>query len=156
MGRRLFFGCVPLLWGVVASCSDATAPAGAVVITVSPDTVHVAQGQAASFSITERTPAASKTWVWPDRLDLESELTPGDWRAVADITNSNPYLNSALGDASTTTANGEVMTWSPRQVSVNPGRYRVRLTFRVSAPNATQATGDAFTATSNVFVVASP
>jgi len=156
MGRRMAIGGALLVGGVLASCSDATGPSSAVAITVSPDTVHVAPGQAASFSITERTPPGSKTAIWPDRLDLESESTPGDWRAVADLTNSNPYLTGALGDASTTTANGEATTWIPRQVSVNPGRYRVRLTFHVSALNATEATGDAFVVTSNAFVVVSP
>jgi hypothetical protein len=155
MGWRMFFGCALLCGGVLASCSDATAPSG-IVVTVSPDTVHIAPGQAASFSVSARTPPAGTTWVWPDRLDLESEPTPGDWRAVADITDSNPYLTSALGDASTTSRSGAVAAWMPRQASLNPGRYRVRLTFHMSAPNATQETGDVFTVTSNTFVVVPP
>jgi ABC-type uncharacterized transport system auxiliary subunit len=41
MARRLFLCCALLLCAVIASCSDATAPAESFIIAVSPDTVHI-------------------------------------------------------------------------------------------------------------------
>jgi hypothetical protein len=154
MARRVIFGWVLLLGGVIASCSDATVPAGSIRVT--PDTVHVAQGQEASFSILQRTPPLDPTRVVQSRLDLESEVAPGEWRPVADVTNPGPYLTGAPADASSTAADGVVTTLSPRQALINPGRYRVRYILQVSTANASSSSSEVFDATSNVFVVVSP
>jgi len=154
MTRRLICGCVLLLGGVIGSCKDTTVPAGSV--RVSPDTVHVAQGQEASFSILQRTPPIDQTRVVQSRLDLESEVAPGEWRPVADVTNPGPYLTGALADASSTAADGVVTTLSPRHALIDPGRYRVRFILQVSTANASSSSSEVFDATSNVFVVASP
>ena len=150
MARRLLLSCLLLLCGVIASCSDSTAPAGGVRITVSPDTMHVVEGQA--MTLLYRISSASELKVWPSTPDLEIEATGGDWRAVVDSTAQ--YLQAALGDATSTADNGEIV--GVRRVTIGPGRYRLRLKFQLSALNATQPAGEVSMATSNVFVVVSP
>ena len=154
MARRLIVGWVLLLGGVIAGCRDATVPAGSVRVT--PDTVHVAQGEEASFSILQRTPPIDQTRVVQSRLDLESEVTPGEWRPVADVTSPGPYLTGALADASSTAADGVVTTLSTRHALINPGRYRVRYILQVGTANASSSSSEVFDVLSNVFVVASP
>jgi hypothetical protein len=151
MSLRYQFVCVLLLCGVIASCSDATAPAGALTIVVSPDTLHLEGGRT---SITYMLRAGARTAVWQVSQGLESEVTPGTWQAVDNSRYS--YLQGSLGDASTTAANGDAIALGNMTASVDPGRYRLLYSFRVSAPNATQATGDVFVATSNAFVAVSP
>lgn len=155
MARRLLFGCVMLLCGAIASCSDATAPSGTLLMVVSPDTVHFGLGIVPPYvTYRERIVSVARTKVWIAPPDVETELSPGQWSGSTDP--NNQYLQAALGNPSVWSAvtNADLVGVRSIFVRLVAGRYRVRQQFRVSAPDATQATGEVFVATSNPFVVA--
>ena len=159
--RRLLFGIALLLCGVVASCSDATAPVGTLVIEVSPDTVRdPSQGMVAQLvTYTERFVGAGQPKIWLNfRPDVESEVTPGVWRTVAGFGSdpNNLYLQAALGDAYAAVTKEDLSAQRSTYAPMAPGRYRLRQKFRLTAPNATEPTGEILEATSNVYVVVAP
>jgi hypothetical protein len=154
MARRLIFGCGLLLCGVIASCTDSTAPTATLLIEVSPDTVHIGQGVVPQFiTYSERLVSVVQAKVWITIPQLETEVTPGKWQALVDP--NNVYLQPALGDASPVTSS-DLSGVRSLYVPLVPGRYRVRQQYKVSAPNATDATGSFFMATSNPFIVVTP
>lgn len=157
--RRLLFGGALLLCGVVASCSDATAPVGTLVIEVSPDTVRdPSQGVVPQLiTYTERFVGAGQPKIWLDfGPDVESEVTPGVWRSVTKSDPDNLYLQPALGDAWAAVTKDDLRAERSTYAPMTPGRYRLRQKFRLTAPSATEPAGEIFEATSNVYVVVKP
>jgi len=144
--------CLLLLCGVLAGCSDATAPEGTFLVVVSPDTVPLAQGGGMQpfFTFRERFVSLGGK-VWVASPDMETEVTPGQWRLL-NGTPDSLYLQTPLGSMTSPT-NSDL--GAPRTIYffVPPGRYRLRQRYQVTASNATQGTGEVFVATSNVFVV---
>ena len=155
MARRLFFGGVMLLCSLVASCRDATAPEAGLLITVSPDTVHIGQAVVPPFiRYTERFVSAGSSKVWITTPALESEVTPGKLQTLNDP--NNLYLQAALGDAWAAVTGNDLAAERTFYVPIAPGRYRLRQQFRVTSPSTADVTGDIFVATSNPFVVVTP
>jgi hypothetical protein len=159
--RRLLFGGALLLCGVVASCSDATAPVGTLVIEVSPDTVRdPSQGVVPQLiAYTERYVGAGQPKIWLDiGPEVESEVTPGVWRTVAGFGSdpNNLYLQPALGDAWAAVTKDDLRAERSTYAPMTPGRYRLRQKFRLTAPSATEPAGEILEATSNVYVVMAP
>ena len=161
--RRLFFGGVLLLCGVVAGCSDATAPLGTLVIRVAPDTVRdPSRGVVPQLiTYTARFVGAGQPKIWiAYRPDVESEVTPGVWRSVTESDPNNVYLQPALGDptlgAWVALTKDDLGTERSAYVPMTPGRYRLRQKFLLTAASATQPTGEIFEATSNPYVVVAP
>ena len=148
-------GCALLLCGVAASCSDATAPSGTLVIVVSPDTVHLGQGLVPPFvSYTEHVLSIGQKKIWITMPELETEVAPGKWSPLVDP--NNLYLQPALGDAVVAATSSDLSGVRSLYVPTVPGRYRLRQRFQLTALNATDATGPFSEATSNVFVLATP
>lgn len=150
MARRLFVCCVALLCGVVASCSDATAPDGGFLVVVSQDTVHLNQGAQPFITFRERFVSAVPNKVWVIYPELEIEVTPGKWQLL-----SNPddlYLQAALRSATAST-NSDLGASRTMTFYMPAGRYRLRQLYQVTASSATQPAGEVFVATSNTFVV---
>jgi hypothetical protein len=155
MARRLFFGGVMLLCSLVPSCRDATAPTTGLLITVSPDTVHLGQAVVPPFiRYTERyvSPASSRVWITTPELEMEA--APGQWQTLNDP--NNLYLQAAVGDAWAAVTSNDLAADRTFYVPIAPGRYRLRQRFRVTGSNATDVTGDIFVATSNPFIVVTP
>jgi hypothetical protein len=142
--RHLFFGA--LLCCASASWSDATGPTGMVVVTVSPDTIQLSSSGSVAILYRRHT-VSSAVRIWYVRLDVESESTQGEWRTVA----GSVFLQGALGNAQTTTANGDIV--EAQVASLAPGRYRLRYTYSMSGPGATNPSGPESSVVSNVFVV---
>ncbi|MDB4884538.1 MAG: hypothetical protein JWL95_3304 [Gemmatimonadetes bacterium] len=144
--RTLLIGA--LVCCLATSCSDSTAPAGMVEVTVSPDTIRLSASGDAMIWYVRRNPGSSQLRLYGERIDLQSEVAPGDWRLVGDT--PDPYVQFALRDAETPTAAGDVAgLWT---VSVSPGRYRLRYGYRFAQADG-MASGDHRTVDSNVFVV---
>jgi len=155
MGRRVFFGCALLFGGLIAGCSDATAPAATLVIVVSPDTIHVAQSAVPTFvNYTERLVSAGASKVWIGIPEVETEVTPGVWQGPTNDPN-NLYLQPALGEVWVPVTSADFGSDRDLSIAVVPGRHRIRQRYRVTAPNAT-TTGDILEVMSNPFVVVTP
>ena len=149
MARRLMFGCVALLYGAVANCRDATAPAETLSLVVSPDTFRFVQ-YPPYVTYTERILSVARTKVWAAPLQVEAEVSPGQWSASADP--NNVYLQAATWSAVTNADFSGVDSLAVGRLV--PGRYRLSQRYQVTAPDATQGPAEVFVATSNPFVVA--
>lgn len=144
--RTLSIGA--LVCCLAASCTDSTAPAGGVEVTVSPDTIRLSASGDAMIWYVRRNSSSSQLRLYGERIDVQSEVAPGDWRIVADT--PDPYVQFALRDAETPTGAGDVAGfWT---VSVGPGRYRLRYGYKLARADGTPS-GDHRTVDSNVFVV---
>jgi hypothetical protein len=156
MMRRLIFGSGLLLCGVIASCSDASAPTASLFIVVSLDTLHVGQNVVPPpITYRERLVSLGRPKIWVTMAEVEAEVTPGKWQLLVDP--NNLYLQAALGDAAVPfTAGdlgGERTLYLPLVRFVAPTRYRLRQRYQLTAPDATLPTGEVLVATSNPFVV---
>jgi len=149
MARRLILGCVLLLFGVLASCSDSTAPTETLSLVVSPDTFHFVQ-YPPYVTYTERIVSVARTKVWIAPLELEAEVSPGQWNGLGDP--NNLYLQAASWLAVTNADLSGVDSVAVGRLT--PGRYRLRQRYQLTEPDGTQATSQVLVATSNPFVVA--
>ena len=144
---------------MVASCSDATGPVGTLLVEVSPDTVSdPSQGVVPQLiTYTERFVGAGHPKIWIDfRPEVETEVTPGVWRAVTEPDPNNLYLQAAAGDTWVALTKDDLGAERSTYAPMGPGRYRLRQKFQLSAPDATQPTGEILEATSNAYVVVAP
>jgi hypothetical protein len=147
--RALVAGLVVAAALMLSACSDATAPKGDLLLSVSPDTIRLdpASGMARVLYTTRN--SGDTDLLADSRTSVQGESSPGVWRTIMDAV--PPMFNNELGirippgDAGQRSA----------QLPLSAGRYRLQRSYRQSTTVGVDSSFP-LEAFSNAFVVLAP
>jgi hypothetical protein len=136
--------------GALASCSDSTAPAYTLSLSVLPDTVGFSSDSVVTINYYWRSESSTQVQLWLVGREMLSERSPGNWTAVV---SENPYkvLPPPFPAEHMVIGVDILGQWALR---IPPGRYRIRYMYQLANPDGVTAQGGPRSVDSNPFVVA--